>query len=109
MMNIHPLWLLCIITRLLIIVIVRNFYKKYNLYLVSILFIIGSGFIFKGITGSNMEKQVSKVFWHETRYLHGLLYLLSAYFVFIKNIRIASLVLLLDIVFSLAYRFNLFF
>ena len=108
-MNIHPLWLLCIITRLLIIVIVRNFYKKYNLYLVSILFIIGSGFIFKGITGSNMEKQVSKVFWHETRYLHGLLYLLSAYFVFIKNIRIASLVLLLDIVFSLAYRFNLFF
>ena len=108
-MNIHPLWLLCIIVRLLVIVIVINFYKKYNIYLASILFIIGTGFMFKGITGSNMEKQVAKVFWHETRYLHGLLYLLSAYFVFIKNIRMTSLVLLLDVVFSLMYRFNLFF
>jgi len=109
MMNIHPLWLLCIIVRLLVIVIVINFYKKYNIYLASILFMIGTGFMFKGITGSNMEKQVAKVFWHETRYLHGLLYLLSAYFVFIKNIRMTSLVLLLDVVFSLMYRFNLFF
>lgn len=108
-MNIHPLWLLCIIVRLLVIVIVINFYKKYNIYLASILFMIGTGFMFKGITGSNMEKQVAKVFWHETRYLHGLLYLLSAYFVFIKNIRMTSLVLLLDVVFSLMYRFNLFF
>ena len=109
MKNIHPLWLLCIIVRLLIIVIVRNFYKKYNIYLASILFVMGTGFMFKGITGSNMEKQITKVFWHETRYLHGLLYLLSAYLVFIKNIKMASLTLLLDIVFSLMYRFNLFF
>ena len=109
MTNIHPLWLLCIIVRLLIIVIVRNFYKKYNIYLASILFIMGTGFMFKGFTGSNMEKQVAKVFWHETRYLHGLFYLLSAYFFFIKNIKMASLVLLLDIVFSLMYRFKLFF
>ena len=58
---------------------------------------MGSGFMFKGITGSNVENQVAKVFWHETRYLHGLLYLISAYF------------LLLDIVFSFMYRFNLFF
>lgn len=109
MTKIHPLWLLCIIVRLLIIVIVKNFYKKYNIYLAGILFMMGTSFMFKGFTGSNMEKQVKKVFWHETRYLHGLLYLLSAYFVFIKNIKMASLTLLLDIVFSLMYRFNLFF
>ncbi len=108
MKNIHPLWLLCIIVRLLIIVIIRNFYKKYNIYLASILFVMGTGFMFKGITGSNMEKQVKKVFWHETRYLHGLLYLLSAYFVYIKNIKMASLTLLLDIIFSFMYRLNIF-
>ena len=109
MVKIHPLWLLCIIARIMIIVIVRNFYKEFNIYLAIILFMMSSGFMFRGITGSNVEKQVAKVFWHETRYLHGLLYLISAYFVFIKNIKMASLVLLLDIVFSLMYRFNLFF
>jgi hypothetical protein len=109
MTKIHPLWLLCILVRIFIIIIIRNFNKKYYNYLAGILFLMGSGFIFKGFSGSNMEKQVAKVFWHETRYLHGLLYVLSAYFVFIKNIKMASLVLLLDIIFSLMYRFNLFF
>lgn len=109
MKKIHPLWLICIIVRISIIFIIRNSNKKYHDYLAGILFLMGTGFIYKGITGSNMEKQIAKVFWHETRYLHGLLYLLSAYFVFIKNIKMASLTLLLDIVFSLMYRFNLFF
>ena len=109
MKNIHPLWLICIITRILVIIVIRNFYKKFNVYLAIILLSMGSHFMYKGFTSSNMEFQIAKVFWHETRYLHGLLHIISAYFVYIKNIRMASLTLLLDIIFSFMYRSSLFF
>ena len=35
--------------------------------------------MYKGLTGSNSETQVNKVFWHETRYIHGMFYLLSSF------------------------------
>jgi hypothetical protein len=45
---------------------------------------VGLGFIRKAYFGSNNEKQVAKVFWHEARYVHGVLYgLVPIYFIII--------------------------
>ena len=72
-----------------------------------LLLLIGLGFFYKGFTGSNVEIQINKVFWHETRYVHGALYLLSSYYLWNKNLNMNSLVLFLDLVFSFMYRFIL--
>ena len=76
----------------------------YYSYISIILFAIGGGFIYKGIFGSNNEKQINKVFWHETRFLHGMLYILSGFYLFKENINMTSLVLLLDLISSFFYR-----
>ena len=73
----------------------------------SILLIIGIGFIYKGLTGSNNELQVNKVFWHETRYVHGMFYVLSSFYLLKNNVNITSLLLLSDIIFSFLFRFIL--
>ena len=73
----------------------------------SILLIMGLGFVYKGLTGSNNERQVNKVFWHETRYVHGMFYLLSSFYLYKNNVNITSLLLLSDVVFSFLYRFIL--
>jgi len=65
---------------------------------------MGMGFMIKGFTGSNNETQICKVFWHDTRYTHGLLYLLSAYYLFNKKIDMARLLLFTDVFFSISYR-----
>lgn len=94
---IHPLWAICLLTRFLLAL---------NIHRVPVVvpFIIGTGFMYKGLTGSNNEKQIAKVFWHETRYFHGIMYLLAAYYLFLGNTRIAKIILLVDIVFSIIYR-----
>ena len=69
-----------------------------------ILLIIGFGFIYKGYSGSNNEIQISKVFWHDSRYIHGILYLLSCYYLINNKINITMIILLLDIIFSILYR-----
>ena len=94
---IHSLWSICLITRLLL---------AFNIHRVPVAvpLVIGLGFIYKGLTGSNNEKQIAKVFWHETRYFHGIMYLLAAYYMFFGNTRIAKIVLLVDILFSIIYR-----
>ena len=80
-MNIHPLWLICILVRSILILVIRYFNN--NKYLKNIftfiLALIGFGFIFKSLAGSNNEIQVRKVFWHETRLVHGILYILASY------------------------------
>ena len=68
---------------------------------------MGFGFIFKSLTGSNNEIQVRKVFWHETRLVHGILYILASYYLFNNNLNMNSIVLLTDLLFSLSYRFIL--
>ena len=65
---------------------------------------MGSGFIYKYLTGSNNEQQIAKVFWHNSRLVHGVLYLLSSYYLFIGDIKKNSLILSLDII-SFLYRF----
>jgi hypothetical protein len=65
---------------------------------------MGIGFIYKAIYSSNNEVQINKVFWHETRYLHGILYLLSSVYIHKNNLNMGSLILLIDLVFSVLYR-----
>ena len=106
-MNIHPLWFICILIRLLLIIMIYYIYKNNKnkikiIYL--ILLIIGFGFIYKGYSGSNNEIQISKVFWHDSRYIHGILYLLSCYYLINNKINITMIILLLDIIFSILYR-----
>jgi hypothetical protein len=108
-MNIHPLWAVCIFVRLLLIFIIRYNYKNNlikNIFLF-ILLAIGLGFIYKFIFGSNNEIQLNKVFWHDSRLLHGVLYLTACYYLYANNINLNSIILLLDIIFSFLYRFLL--
>jgi len=102
-MNIHPLWIICILTRLSLIFIIRFLHKKNRIILCSILFIIGLGFINKGFFGSNSEFQIAKVFWHETRYVHGINYILASYYLFNNNLNMNSLLLFSDLLFSMLY------
>lgn len=105
-MKIHPIWYLCIITRLSLVIIIR--YSKKNKLIKKLLelflLIAGLGFFYKALTGSNNEKQISKVFWHETRYLHGLFYLLGFYYLYYNNINMNNIILITDLLFSIIYR-----
>lgn len=111
-MNIHPLWYICILVRISIIFFLRFFKRQYNnnsintygFVITIVLFIMGAGFIFNGIFGSNNEIQIAKVFWHETRFVHGALYVLASYFFHNNNINMNSLVLATSLFFSFFYR-----
>ena len=110
-MNIHPLWFICILVRLTLICLIIYLNKKrnakINIICSIILLLMGIGFIYKGFTGSNNEIQVKKVFWHETRYVHGMFYVLAAFYLSKNNVNITSLLLLSDLIFSFLYRFIL--
>lgn len=104
----NKLWYICLLVRLSLIFLIRRNEKKYNRLFHIILLSIGLGFFYKGYTGSNNEIQLSKVFWHETRYLHGTLYLLSSFYLFKQNLDMSSLILLIDLLFSILYRIEIF-
>lgn len=97
---IHPLWYACIATRLFLAFSVAK-YTKYFKYFRILLLVIGLGFGYKVLTGSNKETQVSKVFWHNTRFVHSILYLLAFLMI---NPKYSARFLVLDVVFSLIYR-----
>ena len=106
-MKIHPLWFLCIFVRIALIFLIRFIYKlrkSYKKYISFILFLMGAGFIYKAIYSSNDEIQIERVFWHEARYLHGTLYLLASVYIYKNNLDMGSLILLIDVVFSILYR-----
>ena len=111
-MNINPLWYVCLLVRVSIIFIFcflsnSKVFKSHPIVknvLAAVLFAIGAGFIYKGVFGSNNEVQLSKVFWHETRFVHGALYILASYYLYQNNIKMNSLVLTTDILFSIMYR-----
>ena len=104
-MIIHPFWIICICVRLFI-----AFFIKYNTnnLIVKIMNLLltffGMGFMYKGFIGSNNEKQLAKVFWHETRYVHGINHLLASYYLYKKNKKMNMCLLLSDICFSFIYR-----
>lgn len=106
-MNIHPIWIICLLVRSLLALLVlckgtKNKYIKYGF--VSLLMIIGIPFIFKGYYGSNNETQIAPVFWHEARYTHGIIYISAALQLLNNNARMASILILTDIAFSVLYR-----
>lgn len=106
-MNIHPLWYVCLIIRISIIYFIKYIYdnhKNYKKFIEYILLIFGLGFIYQGFYGSNNETQISKVFWHDVRYVHGILYLLSYYYLSKNRINLSLLMILLEIIFSILYR-----
>lgn len=106
-MNIEPLWVVCLITRVCLLLLAGYLSNnKNNIRIIAsfVLFTIGIGFIYKYLTGSNDEVQVAKVFWHETRLVHGMLYIMASYYLYTKNCIMCMLVLALDIIFSILYR-----
>lgn len=103
-MKIHPVWYICICVRLFILKFVHD--SKYKNLLSLLLIVMGSGFIYNGYFGSNNEIQISKVFWHETRYVHGVLYILAGLYNYNRSKKITSLILILDLVFSIMYRIS---
>lgn len=111
-MNIHPLWFICLLTRSVLVYLVWLIFKKYKnneIQIITkiILMIMGLGFIYQGLYSSNNEIQFRKVFWHDTRFVHGALYLLAVIHLLYDKVEIAQLLLSLDIIFSLLYRIYL--
>ena len=111
-MKINPLWYVCLLVRVGIIFFLcalskSKIFKSEPMVknvLSAVLFAMGAGFIYKGVFGSNNETQLSKVFWHEARFVHGTLYILASYYLYQNNIKMNSLVLTTDILFSIMYR-----
>lgn len=101
-MIIHPLWYLCLFVRLSLSYCIYN--NLYTNYILPIIILISTGFIYKGYTGSNNETQIAKVFWHDSRYIHGLLYTIASYYLYNNNYKMSSLFVLLDVLFSISYR-----
>ena len=101
-MVIHPFWYICISVRIALIFLIRYLYKnKQKKVAALILGLIGLGFLYQSFYGSNNEIQLNKVFWHDTRITHGLLYLISVYYLFDNNLELNSVVLSIDILFFL--------
>ena len=102
--NIHPLWFICLFIRIIYTNILVQSLKTKNINYNILPTIMGLGFLYKYFTGSNNEIQINKVFWHDSRLVHGILYLLASFYYFKKNIKLTLLVLILDIIFSILYR-----
>lgn len=102
-MVINPLWYLCISLRVLSILLLNKF-KNYKKIITSILLLISLGFIYQSIYSSNETFQISKVFWHDARIIHGIIYLLATYYFYINDIKMTTILLITDIVFSIIYR-----
>jgi len=108
--KIHPYWYICIIIRLFISVIpllykylINKKGDKYAIIIKYILLIIGLGFGWKAIFGSNNEKQIAKVFWHRTRIIHSFLFIGAA--INFHNYYLSSFLLFISLLFSICYRF----
>ena len=114
--NIHPLWIVCVLIRVIIAIIplIYNYLtkEKYPKKIINkisdinkfIIILIGSGFLYKAVFGSNDETQIKKVFWHKTRIVHALLFLIAG--LNFNNYKFASLILFTDVIYSIIYRFS---
>ena len=106
-MIINNFWYICISVRILLIFLVSWLYTNNKKIISLILFSMGIGFLYKYITGSNNEIQLSKVFWHETRLIHASFYILASYYLIKDNLHLGLLLLSSDLIFSILYRFLL--
>jgi hypothetical protein len=106
MKRIHPLYIVCLSARVILVWLIWIFFSKYNLkpLAIAIVALIGAGFTYKAVFGSNHEIQISKVFWHDSRVLHAVLYSTALIYLLLENLNMAVITLLLDLVSSLMYR-----
>lgn len=108
-MQINPLWYVCLLTRVLIsgFIYFSTFFQSKIVDNISsiVLLSMGLGFIYKSLYGSNEEFQVSKVFWHNARPVHGMLYILAGLYLYFGEHEISSILVFVDILFSILYRF----
>ena len=103
----HPLWAVCIFTRLSLAALIyksQNITEIYKQIITVTLYIIGIGFAYKAYTGDNNEIQIAKVFWHKTRPIHSILFLAAATSALYDNYTLSSIFVLSDIIFSFIYR-----
>jgi hypothetical protein len=105
--KIHKLWYICITIRTIIAIIPLIYNNLINIKYISkvikiILILIGLGFLRASIFGSNDEKQIAKVFWHETRIIHAFLYIMAGLTFY--NKKLSSTILFTDLIFSIIYR-----
>ena len=106
-MKINPIWSICVITRACLAYIVYRFgnMNKHIRYgFIALLLFIGLPFFYNGYYGSNNETQFAPVFWHDTRYIHGSLYTLSALYLIAGNLINSSILIMTDLLFSILYR-----
>lgn len=102
-MNIHPLWFICILVRILLAsLLVYNVVDRKVMLVV--LGIISAGFFYRSIVGSNNEIQIAKVFWHNVRIIHGFMFLASFISLFYKKYFMSGMFVLLSLAFSILYR-----
>ena len=98
----------CIGIRVLIpFIIKKKEIIKYKLIISLILFIISFSFILIRVTNSRkvgIETGNKPIWWDNLRPIHGLLYLLSSYFVYTDQIDHASKTLLFDVYFGLSAK-----
>jgi len=112
--KIHPLWYICIFVRLIIssLPLIYNHLSettnkntsinKIALINKYIIFIIGLGFLYKSIFGSNNEIQFRKVFWHQTRIIHSILFITAG--IYFNNYKLSASLLFISVLFSIIYR-----
>ena len=85
-MKIHPLWFICILVRLTLICFIIYLNKKRNkkikIICVGVLFLMGLGFMYKGLTGSNSETQVNKVFLNMKHVIYTVCFIYYLHFIF---------------------------
>jgi len=104
-MNIHPLWFICIAVRIgLAVLILKNKNTKLDTVLVVALALMTTGFFYKALTGSNDEKQIAQVFWHNTRLLHATFYFFAFFCLLQKKKKLSAAMVAADVVFSIIYR-----
>ena len=108
-MKIHPLWYLCILSRLSLVYFVNKYgtSQKYKSLIQIILIVISLGFLNKSINGSNKEIQITNVFWHDARIVHAVLFGLSTFLFYKNKINLSAIILFIDILFSIIYRLNI--
>ena len=114
--KIHPLWYICISVRSIIFILPLIYYylltKNKNKELVEkiskinkyVILLMGLGFVYKSLFGSNNEIQLKKVFWHNTRFLHSILFILAG--LNFSNYKLSFSLLLSDVLFSVSYRYS---
>jgi hypothetical protein len=105
------LFTLCIITRLSISMLAKYINDKYLPYIGIITLIMGIGFIYIYLFGNKTaDTQLewtgeSKIWWHNFRPIHGLLYIIFSIMAIKKN-KYSWLLILIDTIFGLSLFIN---